>query len=327
MLEFLHPLAFVLLLAPFLMAASPLRYISNRSALRISFMEDIHSVQGDKEKSTGISRATLFQKILLLLVWSLLVLALAKPQLIGEPIVKEISQREILVAVDLSGSMSTQDFKDEEGKKIDRLEAVKHVLSDFFIQRKGEKIGLILFGSAAFVQSPFTQDLDALDHLLSELQVGMAGPQTMIGDGIGLGVKMFRESNVTDRMLILMSDGDDTGSKVPPKTAAKLAADNDVKIYSIAMGDPKNAGEHPIDTETLKAIVSETGGKFYYAWNAQELGEIYDEIDKLTPKKVEELSYRPVKELYIYPLGLGFLLMLIYTLGLVVKKGFGGRHE
>jgi Ca-activated chloride channel family protein len=327
MFEFLHPLAFVLLLAPFLMAVSPLRYISNRSALRISFMEDIHSVQGDKEKSTGISRATLLQKILLLLVWSLVVLALAKPQLIGEPIVKEISQREILVAVDLSGSMSTQDFKDEEGKKIDRLEAVKHVLSDFFIQRKGEKIGLILFGSAAFVQSPFTQDLDALDHLLSELQVGMAGPQTMIGDGIGLGVKMFRESNVTDRMLILMSDGDDTGSKVPPKTAAKLAVDNDVKIYSIAMGDPENAGEHPIDTETLKAIVSETGGKFYYAWNADELGEIYDEIDKLTPKKVEELSYRPVKELYIYPLALGLLLMFIYTLGLVFKKEWGGRHE
>ena len=325
MLEFLYPLAFVLLLAPFLVAYSPLRYISRRSALRISFMEDIHSVQGDKEESVGISRATLFQKLLLLLVWSLVVVALAKPQLIGEPIVKEISQREILVAVDLSGSMATQDFKGKDGKKIDRLEAVKEVLSTFFEKRKGEKIGLILFGSAAFVQSPFTQDLDALNHLLLELQVGMAGPQTMIGDGIGLGVKMFRESNVTDRMLILMSDGDDTGSKIPPKTAAKLAADNDVKIYSIAMGDPKNAGEHPIDTETLKAIVSETNGKFYYAWNSEELVEIYDEIDKLTPKKVEELSYRPVTELYVYPLALGLLLMFLYTLGLLGKQGFNKK--
>ena len=114
----------------------------------------------------------------------------------------------------------------------------------------------------------------------------------MIGDGIGLGVKMFRESNVTDRMLILMSDGDDTGSKIPPKTAAKLAADNDVKIYSIAMGDPENAGEHPIDTETLKAM-----------------------------------SYRPVTELYVYPLALGLLLMILYTLGLIGKKELGGRHE
>lgn len=327
MLEFVTPLAFVLLLAPFLVVFSPLRYRSNRSALRISFMEDIESIQGKDAKAAGLSRATLLQKLLLLAVWTLVVTALAKPQLIGEPIVKEISQREILVAVDLSGSMSTQDFKADDGKKIDRLEAVKHVLSDFIVKREGEKIGLILFGSAAFVQSPFTQDLGALNHLLSELQVGMAGPQTMIGDAIGLGVKMFREGNVTDRMLILMSDGDDTGSKIPPKTAAKLAAKDDVKIYTIAMGDPKNAGEHPIDTETLKAISSETGGEFYYAWNSQELGEIYDEIDKLTPKKVEELSYRPVTELYIYPLGLGLLLMFLYAIGLMIGNKIGGRHE
>lgn len=312
MFEFLYPLIFLLLFIPLVIVLSPLKYRSNRSALRISFMDDIHSVQGDKKQSEGVSRATLFQKIMLYGIWFLVVTALAKPQFIGEPIVKELSQREILVAVDLSGSMSTQDFKDEDGQNIDRLEALKHVLSDFFIKRKGEKIGLILFGNAAFVQSPFTQDLSALNHLLSELQVGMAGPQTMIGDSIGLGVKMFRESNVTDRMLILMSDGDDTGSKIPPKTAAKLAAQNDVRIYTIAMGDPKNAGEHPIDTETLKSISSETSGKFYYAWNAEELTEIYDEIDKLTPKKVEELSYRPVSEIYMYPLGLSLLLMFLY---------------
>ena len=326
MIDFVYPLVFILLLAPLLMATSPLKYISRRTALRVSFMDDIQYAEGKHEHRRGVSRATLLQKVMLSLVWALVVLALAKPQFIGEPIVKEISQREILVAVDLSGSMSTQDFKGQDGKKIDRLEAVKEVLSGFFEKRKGEKIGLILFGTAAFVQSPFTQDLEALGHLLSELQVGMAGPQTMIGDGIGLGVKMFQESNVTDRMLILMSDGDDTGSKVPPKTAVKLAAKNDVKIYSIAMGDPKNAGEHPIDTETLKAIVSETGGKFYYAWNSQELLEIYDEIDKLTPRKVKELSYRPVTELYIYPLALALLLMLLYTLLLMFKKGFGGSH-
>ncbi len=327
MIEFVYPLVFVLLLLPFIIYFLPLEYLSRRSALRISFMEDIRQAQGGKEESSGVSRATLFQKLMLILVWALVVTALAKPQLIGEPIVKEISQREILVAVDLSGSMSTQDFKSKDGKKIDRLEAVKNVLTAFFEKRKGEKIGLILFGNAAFVQSPFTQDLEALQHLLSELQVGMAGPQTMIGDAIGLGVKMFREGNVTDRMLILMSDGDDTGSKIPPKTAAKLAAENEVKIYSIAMGDPKNAGEHPIDTETLKNITTETGGKFYYAWNAKELADIYTQIDKLTPKLVKELSYRPVTELYIYPLGLALLLMFLYTLMLMIQKRFGGLNE
>jgi len=323
MVEFYYPFAFLLLLAPFLVTFSPFQYMSRRSALRISFMDDIRNIQDNKAQSTGVSQATLFQKLMLLVLWVLVVTALAKPQLIGEPITKEISQREILIAVDLSGSMSTQDFKGENGQSIDRLEAVKDVLSDFFTKRKGEKI----FGSAAFVQSPFTQDLDALNHLLSELQVGMAGPQTAIGDGIGLAVKMFRESNVTDRMLILMSDGDDTGSKIPPKTAAKLAKDNDIKIYSIAMGDPKNAGEHPIDTETLKDITEQTKGKFYYAWNREELSEIYDEIDKLTPKKVEELSYRPVAELFMYPLGLAFVLMLLYTLGLLGKEGLRSRDE
>ena len=187
--------------------------------------------------------------------------------------------------------MATKDFKDKNGTNIDRLEAVKMVLGDFFKVRKGEKIGLILFGSAAFVQAPFTQDLNALDHLLSELNVGMAGPQTAIGDSIGLAVKMFQDSNVTDRMLIVMSDGDDTGSKVPPLTAAKLAAKNDVNIFTIAMGDPKNAGEHPIDTETLKEIAKITGGKFYYAWNSDELADIYTQIDKLKPKEVKEITH------------------------------------
>ena len=326
MIEFTYPLIFILLLLPFVVYFLPLQYLSRRSALRISFMEDIRQAQGAKEQSSGLSKATLFQKMLLLFVWALVVTAFTKPQFIGEPIVKEISQREILVAVDLSGSMATQDFKNKDGKNIDRLEAVKNVLSSFFEKRKGEKIGLILFGNAAFVQSPFTQDLDALQHLLSEVQVGMAGPQTMIGDGIGLGVKMFRESNITDRMLILMSDGDDTGSKVPPKTAATLAKNNDIKIYSIAMGDPENAGEHPIDTETLKTITNETGGKFYYAWNSDELEDIYTQIDKLTPKLVKELSYRPVTELYTYPLALALMLMLFYTLVLMLGKKFGGRH-
>ena len=233
---------------------------------------------------------------------------------------KEISQREVLVSIDLSGSMATEDFKDKNGTSIDRLEAVKMVLGDFFKERKGEKIGLILFGNAAFVQAPFTQDLTALEHLLSELKIGMAGPQTAMGDSIGLAVKMFQDSNVTDRMLIVMSDGDDTGSKVPPLTAAKLAAKNDVSIFTIAMGDPKNAGEHPIDTETLKEIAKTTGGKFYYAWNSDELSDIYKQIDKLKPKEVKEITYRPKSDLFIYPIFVTLLLLLGYGLVLFIQS-------
>jgi len=320
MFEFSYPWVFVLLVLPVIIYKLPWYYMANRAALRISFKEDIDAVNGTQSTTSGVSRASLAQKILLVLVYILVVVALAKPQYIGEPLHKEISQREVLVAVDLSGSMATKDFKDKNGTAIDRLEAVKMVLSDFFKARKGEKIGLILFGNAAFVQAPFTQDLHALEQLLSELQIGMAGPQTAMGDAIGLSVKLFQDSNVTDRMLIVMSDGDDTGSKVPPPTAAKLAAKNGVSIFPIAIGDPKNAGEHPIDTETLKQIAKTTGGKFYYAWNVEELADIYTQIDKLKPKEVKEITHRPKFDLFVYPLLMAFLLLLGYGLILFIQS-------
>ena len=320
MFEFNYPWFFVLIILPFIINRLPWYYISKRSALRISFKEDIDAVKKSKSEVGGISRASLAQKSVFILIYFMVIIALAKPQYIGEPLSKEISQREVLVAIDLSGSMATKDFKDQNGTSIDRLEAVKTVLGNFFKERKGEKIGLILFGNAAFVQAPFTQDLSALEHLLSELNIGMAGPQTAMGDSIGLAVKMFQDSNVTDRMLIVMSDGDDTGSKVPPLTAAKLAANNNVNIFTIAMGDPKNAGEHPIDTETLEEIAKTTGGKFYYAWNSDELSDIYRQIDKLKPKEVKEITHRPKFDLFMYPLLVSLLLLFGYGLVLFIQS-------
>ncbi|MEA3455154.1 MAG: aerotolerance regulator BatA, partial [Campylobacterota bacterium] len=156
MFEFVYPWVFGLIVLPFIVNRLPWIYISNRSALRISFKEDIDAIKQNKNDSSGISRASTFQKILLFVVTMLVVTALAKPQYIGEPLSKEISQRELLVSIDLSGSMATKDFKDSNGTSIDRLEAVEMVLGNFFKERKGEKIGLILFGNAAFVQAPFT---------------------------------------------------------------------------------------------------------------------------------------------------------------------------
>ena len=320
MFEFDYPWLFILIVLPFIINKLPLYYISKRSALRISFKEDIDAIMGKKSEVSGISRASKFQKIMGWVLFLLVVTALAKPMHIGKPLSEELSQRELLICVDLSGSMETKDFKDKNGTLINRLDAVKIVLNSFFKQREGEKIGLILFGNSAFVQAPFTQDLNALEHLLSELSVGMAGPKTAMGDSIGLGVKMFQESNVTDRMLIVVSDGDDTASKVPPVTAAKLAAAHHVNIFSIAMGDPKNVGEHPIDTETLKAIAKSTDGKFYYAWNTKELADIYKQIDKLKPKKVKKITYRPKSDLFSYPLMLVLLILLGYGLLLFIES-------
>ena len=316
MFEFSYPLVFVLILLPLIIYRLPWYYISSRTALRISFKEDIDAITKGEGSTNGISRASIGQKILLAMVYILMLIALAKPQYIATPLHKSISQREVLIAIDLSGSMATKDFKDSNGTMIDRLQAVKMVLGDFFEARKGEKIGLILFGSSAFVQAPFTQDLKALEHLLLELHIGMAGPQTAMGDSIGLAVKMFQESNITQRMLILMSDGDDTGSKIPPLTASKLAKKNGVSIFPIAIGDPKNAGEHPIDTDTLQEIADTTGGKFYYAYNSKELSDIYTQIDKLKPKEVKELTHRPKFDLFMYPLVA--ILFLLLGMGLWV---------
>ena len=320
MFEFSYPWVLALIILPFIINRLPWHYISKRSSLRISFKEDIDAVVKSKSAQSGVSRASLFQKILLGLVYVLVLIALAKPLHIGEPLSKEVSQREVLVSVDLSGSMAVKDFKDKNGTVINRLEAVKTVLGNFFKARKGEKIGLILFGNAAFVQAPFTQDLNALEHLLSELSVGMAGPKTAMGDSIGLAVKMFQDSNVTDRMLIVMSDGDDTASKIPPLTAAKLAAENGVSIFPVAIGDPKNAGEYRIDAKTLNEIAKMTGGKFYYAWNSEELSDIYTQIDKLKPKEVEEFTHRPKFDLFIYPLFAVLLLLIGYGLFLFIAS-------
>ncbi|MBL0722064.1 MAG: VWA domain-containing protein [Sulfurovum sp.] len=320
MFEFSYLWVFSLIILPLIIRKLPLYYISKRSAVRISFKEDIDAITDSKDSVYGISHASKIEKLLTMLLYILVLTALAKPQYIGEPLSREIPQREILVCIDLSGSMATKDFKDKNGTSLDRLQAVQIVLKNFFQVRKGEKIGLILFGSAAFVQAPFTQDLNALEHLLSELSVGMAGPQTAIGDSIGLAVKMFQDSNITDRMLIVMSDGDDTGSKVPPLTAAKLAVDNDVNIFTIAMGDPKNAGEHPIDTKSLKEISNITGGKFYYAWNVEELSDIYAQIDKLKPKEVKILTHRPKTDLFPYLLMIVLALLLGYGLVLFIKS-------
>ena len=320
MFEFSYPWVLVLIILPFIISRLPWYYISKRSALSISFKEDIDAVVKNRSAQNGVSHASLFQKILLGLVYVFMLIALAKPLHIGEPLSKEISQRELLVSVDLSGSMAIKDFKDKNGTVIDRLEAVKMVLGGFFKARQGEKIGLILFGNDAFVQAPFTQDLKALEHLLSELSIGMAGPKTAMGDSIGLAVKMFQDSNVSDRMLIVMSDGDDTASKIPPLTAAKLAADNGVSIFTVAIGDPKNAGEYRIDTKTLKEIAKMTGGKFYYAWNSEELSDIYTQIDKLKPKKVKEITHRPKFDIFIYPVFAVLLLLMGYGLFLIIAS-------
>jgi len=324
-----HSWVFMLIPLPLIAFFLP-TYPSRRSALNVSFMKQLTTASGmDAQPVQAVAKASLIQKLLALMVWLCVIVALMRPQFIEAPVIIEHSQRDLLISVDLSGSMETRDFTLPDGQQVDRLEAVKTILTPFFTQRSGERMGLIFFGSAAFVQAPFTTDLKALQSLLNEAQVAMAGPKTVIGDSIAMAVKMFEErqlkenNEVDDRLLILLTDGNDTGSRVPPEEASELAKKNEVKVITIAVGDPKNAGEHPIDTQSLETIAQKTAGQFYYAMNGKELKNVLQEINRLTPKEVERESYNPTSDLYQWPLLTAIVLILLYGL-LLFKRKTGG---
>jgi len=249
-----------------------------------------------------------------IVVWGLLVAALARPQYLEPPIHKTVPTRDLLLLVDLSGSMEAQDFKNQAGDQVDRLTAVKEVLADFLSRREGDRVGLVVFGNAAFVQVPFTQDLDASRILLDQLAPRMAGPKTALGDAIGLGITLFERSEVKQRVIIALTDGNDTGSQVPPAEAARIAADKDIVIHTVAVGDPTTVGEEKLDEAALQGVASTTSGKYFFAGDRDQLEEIYTELDRLEARKVETISHRPRLDLFHWPLGAAFGLSLSFFL-------------
>ena len=324
MLTFAHPVLFVLVLLPLLMRFLP-AHREQRAALRVPFFGELVDKAGAAPAPGAVILSrNLGQRVLLPLCWLLLVAAMARPQWVEEPISRIDSARDLMLAVDLSGSMSTEDFVAADGSRTDRLTAVKSVLDDFIARREGDRLGLIVFGNAAFLQVPFTLDHDTYRTLLDEMQIGMAGPQTMIGEAIGLGIKGFEASEAKQRVMILLTDGNDTGSRVPPGKAAEIAAAESVRIYTIGVGDPAAAGEAPLDEATLGRIAETTGGRFYRANDRESLAAVYQELDELEPLDFESESYRPKRELFHWPLAAFLLLGLGYHL---VMAGAGLRRR
>jgi Ca-activated chloride channel family protein len=199
------------------------------------------------------------------------------------------------------------------------------VLDDFLTRREGDRVGLVVFGNAAFVQVPFTQDLDACRMLLEETAVRMAGPRTAFGDAIGLGITLFEESEVEDRVMIALTDGNDTGSKVPPAEAAKIARDNEIQIHVVGVGDPASTGEEMLDEEALQAVADTTGGRYFFAQDRDQLAEIYDELDRLGTRDVEAETYRPRIDLFHWPLAAFVILVFVLNLGLLIRHALASR--
>ncbi|WP_380054316.1 VWA domain-containing protein [Falsihalocynthiibacter sp. SS001] len=322
-------LPFVLLLLPLPLLiwrkAPPHKEIS--SAVRIPFFQSLTKAAGISQSTGAIVRShTRVQLIASALVWGLVVLGLARPEKLGEPITIETSARDLVLAVDISGSMDTRDMEAPNGTAKQRLEVVKDVVADFIAEREGDRVALIIFGSSAYLQAPFTEDLETAAELLNQTQVGMAGPHTAIGDAIGLSLNTFEGSDVESKLIILLSDGTDTNSRMTPLNAADIAARQGVSISTIAVGDENAEGENRVDVATLEEIARRANGSFYFANDAEGLSEIYDEIDQQNPRVIDSAEYQPRESLAHIPLALALCITLATLLWLFIASRFRRQH-
>ncbi|MEC6830249.1 VWA domain-containing protein [Photobacterium toruni] len=321
-IELVYPMWLWLLPLPFLISRIAPSYRTKQQAIKVPFFPVLIDAL-DIPISDGASRLTptKWQRGLLILSWLLILIALTKPTLLGAPQTREQIGRDVMVVVDLSGSMAEKDFTSKNGKKISRLDAVKEVLTEFAETRKGDRLGLILFGDAAFVQTPFTADHDVWLDLLNQTRVEMAGQSTHLGDAIGLTIKRFEDSDIPQQLIhnaprekvaIILTDGNDTDSYVPPLDAAKVAKAKGVRLHMVAVGDPQTIGEQALDMDTINTVANASGGQAFQALNKDELINAYREIGKLEPQLYQSTTYRPKQSIHQYPMMLLLLLHLFF---------------
>ncbi|USD64271.1 VWA domain-containing protein [Vibrio sp. SCSIO 43136] len=314
-LVFEQPWMFMVLPLPVVIYFLVPAYRSKQFAIKVPFFNRIVEAL-DEPLTEGADQLSpkWWQRLALIFTWVLIVCAMAKPVVLGETQTREKFGRDIMVALDLSGSMAEQDFISDTGHRLSRLEAAKAVLADFANRRQGDRLGLILFGDAAFVQTPFTDDLDVWQALLNQTDVAMAGQSTHLGDAIGLAIKVFQQSEVNDdreQVVIVLTDGNDTGSFVEPIEAAKVASALNVRIHVVAMGDPNTVGESAMDMHTIERIAKDTGGRAFQALDRLALEHAYQQIDALEPQRFESTTYRPKQSAHHYFIS---LVVVIYLL-------------
>ncbi|MDD4906495.1 MAG: VWA domain-containing protein [Methylobacter tundripaludum] len=317
---------------PWLLAALPIPLLIRwlvpakmpveQAALKVPFLDDFSDAE-----TRAVSQTQQWPLLLAAIAWLFLVIACTRPQWLGEPIEQAVSGRDLMLAVDLSGSMEEQDFVINK-RSVDRLTAAKMVAADFINRRVGDRVGLILFGTQAYLQTPLTFDRKTVMTLLNESVIGLAGDNTAIGDAIGLAVKRLKSEQANSRVLVLMTDGANTAGEVSPLKAAELAAANHLKIYTIGIGADEmivrsffgNRKVNPsvdLDEKTLIKIAESTGGQYYRARNTDELNNIYMRLDELEPVEKDKQYFRPRSELYYWPLSLALGLAAAIALSKV----------
>jgi Ca-activated chloride channel family protein len=317
-IEFAWLWLFAALPLPLLALVLPRANEVSQATLRVPFFAAVNNptLLPTKQRSN-------LRLFLAIAAWLLLVTAAARPQFIGEPIHLPISGRDLMMAIDLSGSMESDDMV-INNRQMNRLQAVKEVAGEFIERRMGDRLGLILFGRQAYLQAPLTFDRKTVRQLLDESVIGLAGKETAIGDAIGLAVKRLREQAQENRVLILLTDGSNTAGTVDPMKAADLAAQEGIRIHTIGIGadeqlirgffGSRKVMNTDLDEKTLKAIAQKTNGQYFRGRDLASLEAIYQLLDELEPVAEEQRLYRPIDELYSWPLVAALLLSFLIAL-------------
>ena len=303
-------------LTPVLKLKSPSLIVPN--------LQKAESITAQKShKSALVKRRNIFLWIGLIIIWVLLIAATSNPQLVGKPEMKVKTSRNFLIAADISFSMANKDWQ-IDGKNVTRWEAVKTVMHEFISKRGGDRMGLIFFASNSYIQAPFTPDILTVDKMLDEADVGMAGQMTNIGKVIVKGIEMFKQDTIVDtKVMLLLTDGVDSGTDILPLDAADMAKRDSVMVYTIGIGNNTGNGTD-LDENTLTEIAELTGAKYFQAKDVNSLEQVYIELDKLEPIEFEEESFKPRTLLYYYPLALAIfiaigMLLIIGLTKLILK--------
>lgn len=324
MINLVLPWVLLALPLPLIMILLPAKNQNQAAALKMPLL-----IQ-DSASSSFSAKNKKSPRVLFLLIWSLIVLSASQPQWLGEAVNVPTEGREMMIAVDLSGSMQVEDMK-INGSAVNRLDMLKIVLGDFIERRTGDRLGLILFGDDAYMQTPMTFDRKTVQQMLDEAVLGLVGKQTAIGDAIALAVKRFDEKKQSNRVLLLLTDGQNTAGKITPEQALELAVAKDITIYSVGIGADvmiQNSlfGKRSInpsselDEESLQSLANETGGRYFRARDSQDMNEIYQLLDELEPIEQDQQKMRPLTALFYWPLAIALVLSFLYLLWINLSR-------
>ncbi|ALO34479.1 IMP dehydrogenase [Colwellia sp. MT41] len=324
MISFAWPWLFALLPLPLVIYFLPAKKNGKQESALI--MPTLINVSSNTVRVQQKSNTPL---IVLSLCWLLLVMAISRPQWLGEAIDIPSEGREMMIAVDLSGSMEIEDMR-LNGRNVNRLQMLKVVLGDFIERRVSDRLGLILFADDAYMQTPMTFDRKTVKQMLDESELNLVGRKTAIGDAIALAVKRFDTKQDSNKVLLLLTDGQNTAGKITPEQALELAVAKGITIYTVGIGADSMLQQSlwgtqhinpssDLDEQSLANIAEKTGGQYFRARDSQAMSEIYSLLDQLEPVKQEQQKMRPLSALYYWPLALAALICFVYLLSLHVS--------